>query len=84
MDENEKKIIDLLTMIAEGLQEDSWDRLERARKKFEENQNWKWLDYQQGVIHGVDEGAQRIYYYIEKLKNHEILGWSSIKLDEDS
>lgn len=72
-DETEKTILDILTTIAEGLQEESWSRLERAREKFKENPDDKWLDYQQGVIHGIDEGAQRIYQYIERIKNHEMI-----------
>lgn len=72
MENTQKNIVEILTMIAEELQDDAWKRVERGRKKFIENPEDRWLDYDQGVIHGMDEGAQRIYNYIESIKKSEI------------
>ena len=73
MPDEMKTTLDILQMIAEELQEESWRRLERGREKLKENPDDKWQDYDQGVIHGMDEGAQKIYRYIERIKNHEMI-----------
>ena len=71
---NDETIINILQMIAEELQEESWKRVERGRKKLKENpDDDRWVDYQQGVIHGMDEGAQKIYGYIERIKKGEMI-----------
>ena len=70
---DEKTIVDILRLIAEELQNECWGRVDRGRKQIKENPDDNWIDYHQGVIHGMDEAAQKIYNYIERIERGEMI-----------
>lgn len=70
---DEKNIVDILHLIAEELMVECWRRVDRGRERIKTDPDDKWIDYHQGVIHGLDEGAQKIYDYIERIERGELI-----------